>query len=396
MLRNMDAVLQRSRACLLAGLLFFIISPALAAPKEDLGVSLAFAAAAGAPAEVKTLLEKGAKPDSSRNSVGVPALSLAAQRRDKNMAPVADLLLKGGASIEIEDKNGQTPLFYAAKSGNTEGVKFLLARGADFYHADSAKRTARDVASAEGKKDIVTLMDEHVRNQTSEVLKQYEERNKEIADRNAAIVERNKELVERDKKMQAQHQQIKENFDRKAAMEEAAKEAAARRAAGEKRRDEQDVNRITRKKTLDTDKLEETLRRMSYHTCASEYWKFLRRVKQENEFTREEMKIQQDAHDTLTDEAITLLRKEFRASDVYMLRVVNPTVKQIKDDMKLHATNANRKAEGIGTRKDMDERCSDIADQWELEGKGHNLRPPPPPPKQVKKRPALRTKQQQR
>jgi hypothetical protein len=385
----MDFVLQRSSLRLLAALLFFCVSPAFAAPKEDLGVSLAFAAAAGEPEEVKALLERGAQPDASRNSAGVPALSLAAQRKDDKMPAVIDVLLERDANIEIADKNGQTPLFYAARAGNEAGVKHLLLKGADFYHADNNKLTARDAANEAGRKEIITVMDEHVRAKTSDVLKQYEARNKELETRNEQIAERDRELKERDKEIERQHHEIKERFARKAAEERAAKQAAEKRAAAaQKGTQAADVKRVQDKgKKLDTDKLEETIYALSYHVCAAEYWKFLRKAKQDTGMTRAELKIMQEAHETLVEEALGTMRGEFHAGDPYLAKIVHPTIKEINDVMKIHATNANRKLEGIGTKKDLEERCEDIADQWELVGKGYNIAPPAPPQKNPPKRP---------
>lgn len=39
--------------------------------------------------------------------------------------------LKKGADVNVVDKNGQTPLFYAARQGHLEVVKYLLKNKAN-------------------------------------------------------------------------------------------------------------------------------------------------------------------------------------------------------------------------------------------------------------------------
>jgi len=57
-------------------------------------------------------------------------------------AATAKLLLDKGANLEIRDKNGATPLLYAAGYGETAVVKLLLDRGAKIEKTDSDGRTA--------------------------------------------------------------------------------------------------------------------------------------------------------------------------------------------------------------------------------------------------------------
>jgi hypothetical protein len=57
-------------------------------------------------------------------------------------AATARLLLGKGASLELRDKNGSTPLLYAAGNGETAVVKLFLDRGAKIEETDSDGRTA--------------------------------------------------------------------------------------------------------------------------------------------------------------------------------------------------------------------------------------------------------------
>jgi hypothetical protein len=49
--------------------------------------------------------------------------------------------VENGASVDCQDENGLTPLFYAARHGNTNAVAFLLAHGADANHKSKTGET---------------------------------------------------------------------------------------------------------------------------------------------------------------------------------------------------------------------------------------------------------------
>jgi len=55
---------------------------------------------------------------------------------------LARLLLDAGAPIDPEDKNGMTPLMFAARSGRIDMVRLLLERGADPGKTDFTGRDA--------------------------------------------------------------------------------------------------------------------------------------------------------------------------------------------------------------------------------------------------------------
>jgi len=82
---------------------------------------------AGAPDEVRRLLEKGVDVDSARDD-GMTGLMWAAYKGDIDLLT---LLLEKGASVDAKSDRGTTALMMAAQEGNAEAVRVLLAYGSD-------------------------------------------------------------------------------------------------------------------------------------------------------------------------------------------------------------------------------------------------------------------------
>uniref|UniRef100_UPI0015CFDDDC ankyrin repeat domain-containing protein n=1 Tax=Wolbachia endosymbiont of Bemisia tabaci TaxID=215173 RepID=UPI0015CFDDDC len=72
-----------------------------------------------------------------------------------NHVEVVDALLAEGASVHVKDRNGNTPLHYAAKNGYLEIVDALLDRGADVYEKDSLQKTPLYYAIINHQEDTV-------------------------------------------------------------------------------------------------------------------------------------------------------------------------------------------------------------------------------------------------
>lgn len=51
------------------------------------------------------------------------------------------LLIELGASVNVEDKHRQTPLFYSAKNGKSEVCGLLIDAGAQINHEDEKQMT---------------------------------------------------------------------------------------------------------------------------------------------------------------------------------------------------------------------------------------------------------------
>jgi len=58
-------------------------------------------------------------------------------------------LLEHGASVNVVNKDGDTPLIIASRCGNPKGVEILLQYGADPYHRNRERRTAYNYARDE-------------------------------------------------------------------------------------------------------------------------------------------------------------------------------------------------------------------------------------------------------
>ena len=100
---------------------------------------------------MRTLLELGADPNYGDHA-GFPALIAALSSDRADRYELLELLLSFGADPGQRGLNDWTPLHYAAAHDDVEGIKLLLARGADRPPAPgstiSPRRSRRPSASA--------------------------------------------------------------------------------------------------------------------------------------------------------------------------------------------------------------------------------------------------------
>jgi hypothetical protein len=89
---------------------------------------------------VRFLLQRGADPN-IRNKRGVSPLQLATSL---GFIEGAEELIKGGASVDVSDQTGETPLIAAVHARNVPMVRLLLAKGSNPDHNDNSGRSARD------------------------------------------------------------------------------------------------------------------------------------------------------------------------------------------------------------------------------------------------------------
>lgn len=79
---------------------------------------------------IRSLLELGADPN-YEDHAGFPSLIAALSTDRADRYEMVELLLAFGADIQARGINDWTPLHYAAATDDQDGIRLLLARGAD-------------------------------------------------------------------------------------------------------------------------------------------------------------------------------------------------------------------------------------------------------------------------
>jgi hypothetical protein len=87
------------------------------------------------------------------------AYAYAVARKNK---PLAEALLARGAAVDVQDKDGWTPLFYAARNGDDATARFLLDRGARTYLKDAEGNSVLDVAEHYEKFSTRRIIQAHI------------------------------------------------------------------------------------------------------------------------------------------------------------------------------------------------------------------------------------------
>jgi ankyrin repeat protein/catechol 2,3-dioxygenase-like lactoylglutathione lyase family enzyme len=107
------------------------------------------------------LLANGADLEApARNAMQVRPLHSAAAHRDPALAvDLVRRLLAAGASPNVRQQGGFTPLHEAALRGHAEMVAVLRARGADTAARTDAGKTALDLARERGRADVVRVLE---------------------------------------------------------------------------------------------------------------------------------------------------------------------------------------------------------------------------------------------
>jgi transposase-like protein len=77
--------------------------------------------------------------------------------KDGNLEKVKDLIKKQ-TNINCKDKYSQTPLMWAAVTGNENIVRYLIEHGADLSHKDGNNETALTIARNFGHREIVNIL----------------------------------------------------------------------------------------------------------------------------------------------------------------------------------------------------------------------------------------------
>jgi uncharacterized protein len=107
---------------------------------------------------VHLLLSKGANIDApSRNDQLVTPLHSALA--NPHNSAVGQLLIGAGASLNVQQSQGYTPLHYAAANGLDQVVKSLIAHGVDTTIKDHQGKTAFALAVERGKTSTAALLE---------------------------------------------------------------------------------------------------------------------------------------------------------------------------------------------------------------------------------------------
>ena len=77
---------------------------------------------------------------------------------DKGNIEAVKQFLADGADVNVKDKDGGTPLSYAAFHGQTEIVELLIAKGADVNAKNKYGVTPLHFAAGYGRKETVELL----------------------------------------------------------------------------------------------------------------------------------------------------------------------------------------------------------------------------------------------
>ncbi|MBN8530354.1 MAG: ankyrin repeat domain-containing protein [Alphaproteobacteria bacterium] len=141
-------------------LVLFAASHALAlepTQRREVDDALIYRSAVGRADDIKILLERGANPD-TRNDENIPVIAIAAERWDNEAAGIVIALVEKGAEFAYADEPKFNPLIIATRLGNTDIVKYLLGKGANYYVRDERGRPLVDIATQAKREEARALI----------------------------------------------------------------------------------------------------------------------------------------------------------------------------------------------------------------------------------------------
>ncbi len=279
--------------------------------------------------DVSLLLKQGASVDEVNES-GTPLIALAAIRLDSEGLAVMRLLVESGADINKLDNRGQNALFYAAKAGNKEATKYLLAKKINYSATDSSGNDARIAAYQTGHNEIIEILDSFVREQNELNRKRYEEINKHINEYNKAYTD----------SVQSQAKQ-NPNPETKNKTEEQLVEP-----------DPQAAN------------IKDLIYKTSFASCSATYWKICYTFGQPTEFGASNLTSISDTQFNYAKKEGGELIDTYHISQNIVKKVVIESSDKIKNQFLSFVSNEARKDAGIGSLDDMNRRCTVIASSF--------------------------------
>lgn len=318
------------RSILVKSLLLIAFSlPALAQEAADtakLNADLIYKSIFGTADEVSKLIEQGANPN-ALDEKGVPAMAHAAKRKDDAGLEIIKALSAGGGNKDVVDSRGQTPLFYAAASGNMEAIKLLLEMGVDFYHVDKNGDVARNLAFKENHKEAFEYMDNFVNEKRNAVQKEYEE-----------FYKRQQEA-----KSPSKETAVENNIENIYASQDATEVADP---------------------VIDQGTLSAVVNTLAMNTCQYQYWHFVKSVDLKAEIDLTQINALLVQYKTVADQASAMLVNDMKTNPKNVTKVINSSKKKIYNDLKSYGSNITRRSKGIGTMADAEQRCARIASDW--------------------------------
>jgi ankyrin repeat protein len=122
------------------------------------GQSLLHAATArGVPAEIARELIRLGIDVNHQDNEGCTALQYAAVLK---RADVADAILRAGGRLDIADRHGNQPLWYAVHSqhDNHDLIKLYVLHGADPHHRNIYGKSPNDLAHKVGIQELIKIL----------------------------------------------------------------------------------------------------------------------------------------------------------------------------------------------------------------------------------------------
>ena len=115
---------------------------------------------------------------------------------------------------------------------------------------------------------------------------------------------------------------------------------------------------------MDEELFSQTVRQLSYHSCAMQYWYFVKSSGLSSSLSlaqiNEEIATHRRAAKTQREE----LLDTFETSERYNRNIIRPSKERILGELERFGSNITRKSHGIGEIEDVRARCNTIADGW--------------------------------
>lgn len=384
-------------------------APALAVLPSDLTQEIVYQASFGRADDIRLLLKKGEKPDTT-NAEAVPIASLVAARRDAEALNAMRALKEAGANLDAPDAQGQTPLFYAARKGNVEMTRLLLSLNAKYDTVDKNGDTARTVAFGRGYNEIVTEIDQYILRRNEEIMAQYREYYQKMMESHQlvseqqknemVIIEKQKAMLEQKQKLEQERRLTAEEDQKRLAAEVAAEQAATAKAeaelkaaaaverklaaataaeeqkskeaaAGKKEEAAQTREEEKKQKELEARRSPERQRQLiydfSFNTCARQYWHYCRNADLDTEMSQREIADAIALHEAKIMELGKVINEDFETDGEYLKQISTPSQDWLVEQLDRMYSNRNRKEKGVGTLADAQKRCDKIAASFLLQ-----------------------------